>query len=476
MKKERFAIVAITVLLLLGVGYIGLASYLEAQRGQMLELTRPSDALERYEELGKRIQSPQGVDTSTDSTPAPSPAVDDARYAHETIRQYGDLFQQHEDNRETSERLMLLTQQLDRVGLDGLAPEELDELKQLLELDSEFLNQVRATAQRGGPSFPLELENGFKTLMPHLSPMRDFARRLGASARLNAEAGDYAAATEDILAILNLAESVQEEPVLISQYLAWVMYGSAIYAVHRDFDPGSLPPDLAARITAHASTTFDGSAIAEALRMEQHFMVSHITDDDSESWPDRREYIEGGSILTRIARQAYDSPFMSPWRDWDAMTYSNLMDDFIETAQDPYYEAAANLEAVQEDFENVSDFMVATRSSIPAVQHIAQSRARIQAQLDLMAIGLAIEGHAFEAGALPVSLNELSIPIPNDPHTGESYVYQIEGDGFLLYSIGQDGVDNGGVHDLTAGDIVWRGKAPKKKSEEKKAKVASAID
>ncbi len=46
-----------------------------------------------------------------------------------------------------------------------------------------------------------------------------------------------------------------------------------------------------------------------------------------------------------------------------------------------------------------------------------------------------------------------------DPFTGKSFVYRREGDGFIVYSLGVNRTDDGGVEDekdRDKGDIVWR--------------------
>ena len=47
--------------------------------------------------------------------------------------------------------------------------------------------------------------------------------------------------------------------------------------------------------------------------------------------------------------------------------------------------------------------------------------------------------------------------LPRDSFNGEPFHYKKEGDGFLLYSVGRNGIDDGGQPGFrTVGDIVWR--------------------
>jgi hypothetical protein len=81
--------------------------------------------------------------------------------------------------------------------------------------------------------------------------------------------------------------------------------------------------------------------------------------------------------------------------------------------------------------------------------------------LDLMQMGILVEQHRARTGSYPESLDaiapELGGSLPADPFTGEAYQYQPSDDGFLLYSVGMNRIDDGGRHEFGSGDIVWRG-------------------
>jgi hypothetical protein len=89
-----------------------------------------------------------------------------------------------------------------------------------------------------------------------------------------------------------------------------------------------------------------------------------------------------------------------------------------------------------------------------------QSQADLETQLQLLQIGLTLEQRQAETGDVPDTLEALSAMFPEetliDPFTGERFRYRPQNGGFLLYSAGRNQVDDGGEHDYTHGDIVWR--------------------
>jgi len=100
--------------------------------------------------------------------------------------------------------------------------------------------------------------------------------------------------------------------------------------------------------------------------------------------------------------------------------------------------------------------------------------AQMQAAVHQAVIACAIERYRLEHGSIPQLLDEL-VPaflerIPNDPIDGQHIRYKLSGDdGYVLYSIGWNGVDDGGklaskkeykgarhmIIDINNGDWIW---------------------
>lgn len=65
--------------------------------------------------------------------------------------------------------------------------------------------------------YPMDLSDGLDTLLPHLNKIRDCARLLGLSAVLCAESNEPTLAFERLRLSIFLADTLREEPLLISQ-------------------------------------------------------------------------------------------------------------------------------------------------------------------------------------------------------------------------------------------------------------------
>ena len=85
---------------------------------------------------------------------------------------------------------------------------------------------------------------------------------------------------------------------------------------------------------------------------------------------------------------------------------------------------------------------------LPATSAVGQTQDEAAARIAVIRIGFAINLYAREKGTLPKSLADLSPryleAIPKDPHSGAALRYILLKKGFLLYSVGRNGVDDQG--------------------------------
>lgn len=63
----------------------------------------------------------------------------------------------------------------------------------------------------------------------------------------------------------------------------------------------------------------------------------------------------------------------------------------------------------------------------------------------LLGCAAAVRAYRLRHGSYPATLTEAGVADLNrDPFTGGAFVYKATEEGFLLYSVGEDGVDDGG--------------------------------
>jgi hypothetical protein len=171
----------------------------------------------------------------------------------------------------------------------------------------------------------------------------------------------------------------------------------------------------------------------------------------------------------------YGSVFARPWLNMDEETYLNTIQRFAEIAKLPYYEAAPHVLEIEQDTADLPLTRILSRPFLHGlVRTFASSmecEARNEAMLDLMRIGISVEQYRATTGNYPATLDAISPSlggaVPIDPFTGQPYHYQLSGASFLLYSVGSNLTDDGGINDRRGGegktgDIVWRGQEKEK--------------
>lgn len=84
----------------------------------------------------------------------------------------------------------------------------------------------------------------------------------------------------------------------------------------------------------------------------------------------------------------------------------------------------------------------------PALKRARGKHDRIAARLRLLTVELALRCYRSEKGHGPAQLEQLVPPylsrVPLDPFSGRPLIYRASGTNWLLYSVGPDGVDDGG--------------------------------
>jgi hypothetical protein len=228
--------------------------------------------------------------------------------------------------------------------------------------------------------------------------------------------------------------------------------------------PGALSSGQTNSLVAHLAQADNRQSFADSLSAESIMGLAEFermrggASAEGLSWtPPFDTSGPGQSMFLRV----YASPIARPWFNNDEATYAEVMGEMADMAALPYYEAAPSLAQLDDDIDSLPFTRVLSRVLLPALTRADQAQARHETQVDLMQMGLLLEQYYVEHGTYPDSLDpvasQLGGALPVDPFTGDPYVYQPSTGTFLLYGLGYNQTDDGGVHDPREGDIVWRG-------------------
>ncbi|OHB73365.1 MAG: hypothetical protein A2Z25_20935 [Planctomycetes bacterium RBG_16_55_9] len=138
--------------------------------------------------------------------------------------------------------------------------------------------------------------------------------------------------------------------------------------------------------------------------------------------------------------------------DMDAVIYLDIMNDHVEAARLPYHKRQKADDAISARFKSTSKVHIFVHSLTPSLSRVTTIETRMIAGLRTAQTGLALQRYRLAIGALPDTLKEL-VPayldaVPIDPFDGNELRYKKRGAGFVVYSLGEDGSDDGGAEQL----------------------------
>lgn len=287
-----------------------------------------------------------------------------------------------------------------------------------------------------------------KAMFTVLTPLRDTAKVLRIESDIRASDGEFAKAMDGLLDVVQLGTDIQRGGLVIHSLVGSAINGIGVVSA---WDlVGSLNPDKARASARRVEEILARSwPLAETIVCEKRFgrlelesTLRHPTWKLKEAFSadpleldDRKGGIGFWSALRGFTRLLF-------LRKRQVLAeFDRFMDEQIARTQMPFAEAIRmpDLEpGVPFDWMfdySTGSFRVSSENS--------------RAQRALLALSLALRAYAADAGRYPETLSDL-VPdylcdVPFDPFSDEAPLrYRADGDGYVLYSVGPDGMDDGG--------------------------------
>lgn len=289
--------------------------------------------------------------------------------------------------------------------------------------------------------YPADLTQGFLALLPALGDVRQGAKMLKLEAVLHAEKARPQLATDSVTAIFGVARSLAKEPILIPQLVRISCEALAVSTLERVVNRTELTDEQLAKLSQILENGDDNAGISRAFAGERCIVVEYLKDPtsyDLSIFSDPPPFPRPLVTLCKITGLA----------DTDALLCINLMSNYMEVMQlEPHYRKEA-VEAIEAKRNKISKIHVLLHIAMPSLSRCVTLDLRGIARLRTARVALAIERYRLASGNLPDVLSDL-IPsymdtIPSDPFDGEQLRYKKLDIGFVVYSVGEDGQDDGG--------------------------------
>jgi hypothetical protein len=317
---------------------------------------------------------------------------------------------------------------------------QLDDARELLSQYSASLRALHeAAADQGGVRYPMRFADGIAMLLPHAQRLRGAARLLALEAHVKAHEGDVAGAAQAIHTGFVTARTLEHDPILVVLFVRIacdsVARGQIEQLVSRvefsDADLEGLRADLQkARYQPQLSRALQGERVVGLATMRNPVALGN-------------EAPPMGGL-----------PF---FRGNDTRCYLQCLELMVSQAKLPPSQALAGVKKFDADLAEMtgaSSPLARLRNSmtsllVPALGAVFSAAARGTASNDTADVALAVEQFRRRHGKLPERLDELMpefIPaVPADAFDGNPLRYVVGRDRYIVYSVGQDLIDQGGL-------------------------------
>jgi hypothetical protein len=276
-------------------------------------------------------------------------------------------------------------------------------------------------------------------LMPWLTDVRKSAFLLSLEGLAACAQDDPNRAVESVHATLALAQSL-DCPLLVNRLVQIAIRALACRTIEQVANRVILTDDQLQTLAQWLQTYTGEAGYRQALIGERCFGLHSFRTPGAIS-PD----MGGGKILSAVLVPLK----IFGLHDRDMLSYVNLMQDYIDALDLPLGERLTVYEAVAQDFSSGQRGGLLTRLLMPALLRTYQLEMRHIADCRVARTALAVERYRLTQGKLPQALDEL-VPayldaVPADPFDGQALRYTLLAKGYVVYSIGEDGIDDGGT-------------------------------
>lgn len=325
----------------------------------------------------------------------------------------------------------------------------------------EALELLLRAGEKDKCNFSRDYSQGPAMPMPELGSMLSAVRILLNQAYFQARDGDTSGALNAIRAAMKISAFYRDEPLLIpwlvgitdeqmclSAIMALLAKGNGLTAGQINGLEGAVETHLA-MLRPSLVRALDGERILFGGSVFERLLTG--TWGKNADWTDSLSPSSSGEFRDFFWLYGHFRPLLLA----DYAAYLNAMLDIRKMVTDPQ-PGGPDCEAL---IKRLPPTAVLTRITIPGFGAALGRLRETEVAHDLALIGLRAETFRIANGRFPRDLAELAGngTLPADPFSGHAFVYKESGGDLLIYSVGPDGVNNGGNPSAVnkQKDIVW---------------------
>lgn len=346
----------------------------------------------------------------------------------------------------------------------ALTPEQVGLLRGHLALNEARLKQADRAIALPASRYPIDCTQLMDTLLPHLGWLLEIVELHQFAASLALESGEANSASSNIVTMLALARTLDREPCLFSQFVRLKFIGMALETLERRANAAAFSSAEIASLRASIEKTPPTGATVLGLIGDRALTIPYFRMTKAE-FEKNHPRTEGDEAKLRSLLACNGSTILRliGYYELDYDTYLIAMDKAIAALSNA---PPANLRAGGYMFRvgeestkrqrTLSGSLLSNYASVPRRENETIALQR------LALVALAVENFRNETRRLPEKLEEVAPKFlpewQEDPFNGLELRYCRTEKGYIIYSVGPDQHDDGGLE-----------KADRKQSDDKKS-------
>jgi len=339
-----------------------------------------------------------------------------------------------------------------------------DILLALGEFEATMAELTQASRERPLCRFDIKYEAHFTALLPHAATNRNLVRSFTLRALAHLANDEPEAALTDIRMCLFLAESIKDEPLLISQLVRIVCLQMALQPVWEGLKDEKWSPEQLAVIEKQLADIDLLESYRISILGERDF--ANLIIDQMRDNPNSVGMLFEEDNPSPAYRFIPDGWINQNQKRLNEMhvTFSQRIVDPKARRIHPDIAVAFNKELDARTKRKLAIYDIFSGVLLPAIDKVSVRIGFAQTAVDHARIACLLELHQLEHDSYPAKLADLKSLLPHDAYTGKPYVYKADKDDrYQLYGVGWNQKDDAGKvvlkdkdqANLEMGDLVW---------------------
>lgn len=290
---------------------------------------------------------------------------------------------------------------------------------------------------------------------------------------IEAKAGNIKEASDSLLGVFRVLNHLQNYPPLFSEMTFLYLHGThGVIDILKELEnTREISKENLSNFLDILSKFTDLKPFVDDWKKTLVYQIKGVQKTMNESYKSSRSYYGFNVYFEALLPDSYKQYFFwigAKITDLIIMKAKlNIISKYDENF--PYYKIAQDVQKIKPSFLQ-KIFLGWQTYIITDDKRNLMSFSAHRARIEAARLGIALKLYRTLHGAYPDSLHaltpEILDKIPADPFTGRDFIYRKQENGFLLYSIGPDMKDDGGMPrktpyytedgSPTAGDIVWK--------------------